>query len=185
MKIIDNFLPENYQNLLEEVLLGVDFPWYLNQSTMNGFYSGFGSHNTTEGSQFTHVFYKDNNARSQFFELMAPIGWYLMLTEGVDTTSIFRIKANLNTPINNYPKDHHYPVHVDNKTPVTTCIYYVNDADGDTIFFAHDGKTELNRVSPKKGRLVYFNGDTPHAGCPPTSSPNRCLINFNFYRRSK
>ena len=106
-----------------------------------------------------------------------------MLSENINTTKIARIKANLNFPPINYPENHHYCTHVDlpREYNAITCIYYVNDCDGDTLFFSEDGKTEINRVSPKKGKLVYFDSKIPHAGCPPRNSTTKCVINFNFF----
>jgi hypothetical protein len=45
---------------------------------------------------------------------------------------------------------------------------------------AEDGKNEISRVTPKKGRLVLFDGGVLHAGQPPKTSEVRCVININF-----
>jgi len=70
-------------------------------------------------------------------------------------------------------------------------VYYTNDVDGDTVLFKQtihnttpeeikNGKLEVAQtVSPKKGRLVIFDGDIYHAvGKPKTDL--RCIINYNF-----
>jgi len=72
----------------------------------------------------------------------------------------------------------HYAPHTDRPEEHLGLIYYVNDSDGDTIFFA--GDKELQRVSPKKGRIVIFDGNTLHAGGFPTDNP-RCIVNYNLY----
>lgn len=56
-------------------------------------------------------------------------------------------------------------------------LYYVNDADGDTVFFDLEGNV-AESVSPKKGRVVFFNGQILHGGGIPTTGP-RCIINYN------
>ena len=56
--------------------------------------------------------------------------------------------------------------------------YYINDSEGDTVFF-DDNKKEIKRVSPKKGRIVFFNGNQLHSGSYPTNTP-RFILNFNF-----
>ena len=71
-----------------------------------------------------------------------------------------------------------------------TGIYYVNDSDGDTLIFNEEEKdidekgnnnlTILERISPKKGRLVLFNGKKIHAGAHPVKCNNRIVINFNY-----
>jgi hypothetical protein len=70
-------------------------------------------------------------------------------------------------------------------------VYYTNDVDGDTVIFKQttkdttpeevkEGKLEIDKtISPKKGRLVIFDGDVYHAvGKPKTDL--RCIINYNF-----
>lgn len=179
MKIIDNFLPQAYQDSIEKTMLDVEFPWYLNKDTAP--YSEFNQATTTESPQFTHKFVLNNTVYSGHYNLIALMPYHLMLTENIDTTNIIRIKANLNIPVNDYPHEHHYGAHVDipKESGYVTCIYYVNDSDGDTIIFNNDGTREAI-IQPKKGRLVYFDGSTLHAGCPPKHSNVRCVINFNF-----
>jgi hypothetical protein len=180
MKVIDNFLPSAYQDSLHELMLGDNFPWYLNKSTT------LNTSNTVnqqfESGQFTHTFFKDEQISSQFFQRVEPILYYLMLSENKRTDSLIRIKANLNYQNSLMPVGGHYPLHMDSnkETNYTTCVYYVNDSDGDTLFFSSDLKTETARVSPKKGRLVMFDGNTLHAGQAPKTNEVRCVINLNF-----
>ena len=72
-----------------------------------------------------------------------------------------------------------YPPHIDVDIPHWVCLYYVNDSDGDTVFFKDDKVTEIKRVSPKKGRIAFFNGSIFHAGTP-SGTNSRAVINFNF-----
>ena len=66
-------------------------------------------------------------------------------------------------------------------------IYYVNDSDGDTIFFneKHTGtidnskKTISQRITPKKNKCIIFDGLQYHAGSTPKNS-HRMFININF-----
>ena len=57
-------------------------------------------------------------------------------------------------------------------------LYYVNDTDGDTIFY-NDNEEEIKRVSPKKGRVVFFDGSIMHSASTPTQT-HRAIINFSF-----
>jgi hypothetical protein len=188
MKVIDNFLPEQYQNSIEKLLLEANFPWYLNKNTVSEDYvAPYGVINTTEGMQFTHTFFREGHIYSEHYGQISLLNYHLMLKENIDTTNVLRVKANLNVAFADYPDEHHYPIHIDFPKDFlnTTCIYYVNDSDGDTIFFKEDGVTEIKRVTPKKGRLVYFDSNTPHAGCPPKNYKVRSVINFNFKKETK
>jgi ectoine hydroxylase-related dioxygenase (phytanoyl-CoA dioxygenase family) len=186
MKVIDDFLPVAYQNKLEKTLLGMDFPWYLNMTTVPvtddaTYNSNYNSKNTKEGFQFTHLFIRDGSVYSDFYPLVSVLTHHLMLKENIEIEKTMRIKANLTVQDLNYPVANHHSIHVDYELRnLITCIYYVNDSDGDTVFFSSDGKDEVSRVSPKKGRLVYFNGQTLHAGRPPVNKKHRCVINFNL-----
>jgi len=69
--------------------------------------------------------------------------------------------------------------HIDNNSPHLVFIYYVKDSDGDTIFYKDDKVTEIKRVTPKKGRIAFFDGSIYHTGSRP-SKTHRILINLNF-----
>jgi hypothetical protein len=72
----------------------------------------------------------------------------------------------------------HYDPHIDMQKWHKVLLYYVNDADGDTVFFDKKGNV-TESVSPKKGRLVVFNGDIYHAAGIPKNN-HRCVVNFDI-----
>jgi len=72
----------------------------------------------------------------------------------------------------------HYSPHVDLPFPHTVVLYYVNDADGDTVIFDKD-KNIVKRISPKRGRILMFDGTMYHGGGIPKDGP-RCAINFDI-----
>ena len=93
----------------------------------------------------------------------------------VENCSIGRVFMDLPTP---NPKTD-YPPHIDTDTPHWVCLYYVNNSDGDTVFYKDDKITEIRRVSPKKGRIAFFDGSIYHASTP-SETKSRAVINFNF-----
>ena len=79
----------------------------------------------------------------------------------------------------NRPDMHNTP-HIDFlDMPHHVLIYYVNDSDGDTIFF-DENENEIKRVTPKRGRYALFNGNILHAGSNPIKSNYRIIINYNM-----
>ena len=70
------------------------------------------------------------------------------------------------------------PPHNDLDIPHWVCLYYANDSEGDTIFYNENNEV-IKQVSPKKGRIIFFDGSIDHTG---SSSVNtvRALVNFNF-----
>ena len=113
-------------------------------------------------------------------------------------TSIDRINFSLNEVLMGrcflqYPSINNTPnnPHVDLIFPHLVCLYYVNDCDGDTIIYNETSDQVIEEaipstnfsiyktVSPKKGRVVLFNGKYYHSSSKPTID-RRCIINFNL-----
>ena len=109
-------------------------------------------------------------------------------------TRLLRIRLGL------YPRmmiesAYHHP-HVDFYQPHYNALYYVNDADGDTVIFnetfedvsqamlpAYTNEqrfTVAKRVSPKKGRMIGFDGKRYHASMHPMQASHRIVIAFSF-----
>ena len=62
-------------------------------------------------------------------------------------------------------------------------LYYVMDSDGDTVIYNERKESETytikERVSPKQGRMVIFDGGLFHAAEQPLNN-TRCIINYNI-----
>ena len=69
--------------------------------------------------------------------------------------------------------------HTDTDKPHLAAIYYVNDSDGFTFLFDNNNNI-INRIVPKKGSLLLFDGSIKHASGHPIKSLKRCVINFNL-----
>jgi hypothetical protein len=112
-----------------------------------------------------------------------------------------RNKINKTSPLN-ISYDASKLMHIDTGTNHIVIIYYINDSDGDTILFTNkkgnsaesikdnfnsvntDDFELLKRVSPKKGRVLIFNGNLYHYGEYPKEG-NRFVINYNTVARDK
>lgn len=70
-------------------------------------------------------------------------------------------------------------VHLNRIDEHLVLLYYVNDCDGDTVLFDDDGK-EKARISPKRGRVLLFDGSIKHCASSP-SNAHRCVITFDLF----
>jgi hypothetical protein len=184
MEVIDDFIIPQFQSLFENMLLSKHIPLYLSDSTINKQeYEQVKSQlptNIIDSPQLNHVFYYDGKVNSDYWDSIQ------MLNQQIGTIfeeeqKLFRIKMNVTFPKTGSTVDSFYVPHTDHPSPHTVAIYYVNDSDGDTAFFDDDYNI-IKRVSPKRGRLVLFDGATEHAGQPPITSDLRCVINFVFLK---
>lgn len=90
-------------------------------------------------------------------------------------------------------------IHVNGNQPHLVMLYYVNDCDGDTLLYDKtledipfdnyypDENYELNikhRVTPKRGRVLFFEGKVYHTSSSPTNS-TRCVITADLFGEFK
>lgn len=186
MKIIDDIFPEQFQNYVENLFLSDNFPWYFSSMTADSEKCAWDK-NTKDSIQFCHVLVRDAQSNSPLWANLHTMAQWIILKENLKIESIARVKVNLTLPDKNHTTGIHLPAHTDTLPGATglTGIYYVNDSDGDTLFFKNqenpnDELEEIARVSPKKGRLVLFDCNTLHAGCLPDKAIKRCVLNLNF-----
>ncbi len=86
-------------------------------------------------------------------------------------------------------------IHTNLNIPHLVMLYYVNNCDGDTILYDKtledvpfeidypDEYFDLNitrTISPKKGRILLFDGGTYHSASSPTTGM-RCIINLDLF----
>jgi hypothetical protein len=179
MLVYDNAIPESYADDIEKILGDNIIQWYFNDATVDvneGYHLKI-DENTTESPFMTHGFYREGVVNSP---------WYMYFKQLVDMVihnhpefELYRCKANLYLRDSGYPENHHHTAHTDDDKGIgsMTALYFANDSDGDTLFFDQDMNV-VNRVSPKKNRIVIFNSDQLHAGTPPKINNYRTNINI-------
>ena len=107
-----------------------------------------------------------------------------------DSYEIQRIKVNYNAKEIIEHKGSCYVPHVDIEGGGgLTGIYYIDESDGGTVIFNEKTNQPIRNneeisvqsvIENKRGRLVMFDQDSLHAGCPPLYSNKRLVINFNI-----
>jgi hypothetical protein len=122
------------------------------------------------------------------------------INQSIDTN--YRYKVNL-LESEDYikSKNSKETIHIDRYEPHISMIYYINDSDGDTKFYKlthgniidcmkyiqnheYNRFNQIKSVSPKKGKVVVFNGLVPHQSTYPKTG-NRYVINFNTVIKTK
>jgi len=131
---------------------------------------------------FASAFYSSENKNTIQVDylpfLLQPL-YFICFLKKIIIKNIFEARVFLQTPSLN-PGPHTSAIHSDLPFPHWVCLYYVNDCDkkGETIFF-DDQHKEIKRVSPKKGRVVLFDGSIKHTGS--SSNSMRAVINICFF----
>lgn len=171
IKVVDNFLPSLVQDDIENRLFKNDIPWFFEEETVMG--ESVPSKDlaiSTPG--FKHFLFDKAEIRSSLYEPFKKIF-------NLDFKNLLRAKINLLLQYPDYKSNNYNHPHVDFDEEHVTKIYYVNDCDGDTVFFEDDKKTIIKKVSPKKGRLVIFKNKIYHSGSNPIKNKKRIIININ------
>ena len=164
LKIIDNCISKNDQNIIKKTMFGLsrNFPWYFAKdvSFVNG---------KQKRPAFFHDFVVRNyKLNSDFFNMIKPI---------VKNKNVIKARAILQLPLNKKLINKKYDSpHIDLKNPHQVYLYYVINADGNTLFLKN--KKVVKKIKPKQGRLVIFNGSIFHTAEQPQKG-KRCVINFN------
>jgi len=184
---VENFLEEFHVNEIERFLSSVNFPWYYNPSISGAadklHYDNDSNIKDVDG--FVHRFSDSNNILSSHSEIIKIILNAIEQKLNFVIKDIRRSRAVLIYKNPSFGNFYQVP-HTDYTDPHLTLIYYVNDSDGDTVFFNEmyeegnvEKKTLYKKITPKKGKCVVFNGLRYHTGSVPTDK-NRILININF-----
>ena len=143
-------------------------------------------------SGFVHILKHPSYEKQSFlYNPLSAIFIPRLLTMG-EFKEIYYNRIFLQLPLAPQFKKEHNGIHVDLplEIPHIACVYYVNDSDGDTIIYEQTIRDtpgnsqgvnlkEHIRVTPKKGRAVFFDGSRYHCSSQPTMS-YRAIINFDL-----
>ena len=180
----DFFLEKDFKDFEDHIVYNGDFPWFLafdSGKTVHNDHNIIRSENVIEYLQFIHILFKEGETEpnSDYYKLFEEKIPFIMNKLKLNNIEVLRAKLNLQTQItNNKPHFHNTP-HIDAYYKHNVFMLYLNDSDGDTIF-VDDDKNIVKRVTPKKNRVVVFNGMNYHAGSHPYKSNKRLVLNVNY-----
>ena len=185
--VIDDFVSLEYQEKIKQELLGVDndFPWYYTEDVttagdfdsqyrpaLNHYYVNFDDDDISEVESVYHHL---------FVPMLSKACKYLKIPE----TEVIQGRSFLQFPLKNIDTSVVDTPHIDidEGDEHIVVLYYVIDSDGDTVIYNErtesDTYTEKQRVSPKQGRVVIFEGGQYHTAEQPTKG-TRCIVNYNI-----
>ena len=204
IKVYDNLLPDSFADKIYDLHTIGNFDWYYSPSTVlfrgiprdnlelnykrvssgvtnvyvNEICTNIFDKDTIDTPQLIHSSCYNGEATSIHFDQLSEIVKYLDF-ENVNY-HVYRIKSNLTFNLTDYKKINHQPIHIDKDTEdIKSLLYYVNDSDGDTLFFDNDLNI-IKRVSPKKNTAILFDSNILHAGSNPIKNKKRIVVNTIF-----
>jgi hypothetical protein len=174
IEIYDDIIPLTLQDYVEFLVIKNG----INVIPFN-FVKGMTDHKEESNSDYgwIHKLLLCENGDKFFSDYMATIHqilYYFTMYKKLNIKQILASRIFLQTPSLNPGVQ---KPHIDTTNSHLACLYYINDSDGDTVFYNKD--KEIKRVSPKKGRIVFFDGLIKHSGSRPKDN-HRAIINFNF-----
>ncbi len=162
IEIIDNYLPEDVFNEMQELMLSAGIPWFFNDYIVT---------DNKDLYQLIHTFTPDKPT----VQLLNP------LLKKLNPKEVLRCKANLR------PKSHtldQSPYHLDQTNVHGTyksykvAIYYINTNNGYTIF-----EHNKQKVESIANRMLIFDGTLKHAGTTCTDQQRRVVLNINYMEK--
>ena len=194
--VIDDFIDLEYQEDIRTILMsdyqfqGKDFPWYYIQDV-----TAEGDVDSQNRAALAHeyiIYDEDQSIEDQkateeidhFHYLFLPMLKHVCVRMNIKKINVLQGRSFLQFPLNLKDKTVDTP-HVDLQQEHLVALYYVCDSDGDTIIYneRHESADKVytvkQRVTPKQGRMVLFDGSLYHTAEQPEHNV-RCVVNYNL-----
>lgn len=191
--VVDDVLSKKQQEDVKRILFGNKFPWNFIPDVTGGGRDGrpaFANKLIDDGKvnvggeALSLLQQLINNSLTKLYEELNVKADY----------ELFRARAFLQMPLANLDGSRRDSHHIDYIKKHLSILYYVIDADGDTVIFEnmhHQNDTKVpepnelkvkKKVTPKQGRVVIFDGYHWHTGTQPQKGI-RCVINSNVLQK--
>lgn len=179
--VIDDLVPVEHSKYLESYFTGNEVDWFFqpdityHQSHEN--FKNIKSHNVG----FSNLIYNMGDTPGYLYHTMAPIMYAALNVLNITPLKLLKARAFMQLPTSNQENEVNNP-HVDANIKHIVILYYITDADGDTLIYNETEESEeytiMDRVQPKRGRCVVFDGRHYHSSSKPTNNI-RATININ------
>ena len=183
--VIDDFIDKNYQEKIKENLMGdTDFPWYYIDDVTAAYED---DNQGRPGLSHVYIQYNDDGSSeivSDFHELFVPLLNKACSVLQVPTAKIIQGRSFLQFPLNLSSSEDDTPhIDLDEGERHIVVLYYVVTSDGDTVIYNErtesDTYTVKQKVTPKQGRVVIFDGGLYHTA-QQALKKHRCIVNYNL-----
>ena len=183
--VIDDFIDKDYQEKIKNNLMGDnDFPWYYIDDVTAAYEEG---NQGRAGLSHVYVERQDDDSSeitSDFHELFLPLLNKACDVLEVSKANIIQGRSFLQFPLNLNSRDDDTPhIDLDEGERHIVVLYYVVSSDGDTVIYnertASDIYTVKQKVTPKQGRAVIFDGGLYHTA-QQALKKIRCIVNYNL-----
>ena len=183
--VIDDFIDKDYQEKIKDNLMGDnDFPWYYIDDVTAAYEEG---NQGRPGLSHVYVEHNEDNTSeiiSEFHELFLPLLNKACQVLQVPRANIVQGRSFLQFPLNLNSSDDDTPhIDLDECDKHIVVLYYVITSDGDTIIYNQrtesDVYTVKQKVTPKQGRVVIFDGGLYHTA-QQALRQIRCIVNYNL-----
>ena len=198
MDVLNNFLPQEYQDYLAFHFMQPHMIWNYYTDTVDYNIgnadlkkSGVIINDFTKDShQLVHTFIDKGRQVSDKVSLLDPIFFFLKKHYGISGNKFYRVKLNMMFQDTSYDQSKFYnPPHTD--VPLSypnnykIFLYYPIDSDGDTIIFNEretaDNLTINSRQTPTKGTAIIFDAKQLHCSTPPVTHKHRLALNIVYH----
>ena len=193
--VIDDFIDEEYQEEIKNILIGnSDFSWEGGEYPFDWYFISDVTDAYADRQQkrcaLTHEYAGldwEEDEDDELNNLFIPMLSEVCKKMDFDNLKILQGRSFLQFPLNLKDKTPDTP-HIDLEDQEhIVALYYVCDSDGDTIIYNErkdqgleaKSYTIKEKVTPKQGRMVIFDGTLYHTAEQPQDNI-RCVVNYDL-----
>jgi len=183
--VFDDIISKDYQEKIKELLLSDNFPWFY-KSDISAQYNKY-----QKRPGFSHYFLINNSENfNPYHKILIPIIQASCDKINYKYKNILQGRSFLQLPLNLKDVSSVDTPHIDMLIQHLVVLYYVIDNEAETIIYDNKFESyeklnniknlkEKQRIKPKQGRVVLFDGSFLHTACQPENDI-RCVVNYNI-----
>jgi|688.fasta_scaffold907996_2 hypothetical protein len=180
--LVEDVLGNNQLVAMKDIIESPYFAWYFQQDTTYGYNNQYDE--TQYG--FRHCLFKDNEKMSAYSDMFLPLAH--IVADVVDKKLSYVKSMHVNLTLN-HNKQHNGKPHIDHIETLKidkpnsryTAIFYLENVDGDTVFYKDDEETVVYKQSPIQNGLVIFESNHFHSAMLPCLFGKRRVVNINIW----